>query len=99
MKNCIECNHEFTYLDRLKTIFSFNLSLKCPKCNSLYEKENNLCRGGYYVLIIFLGMFIYDYIDIDNFILETLIYIIIAILAILLFDIFPHKWNKYIKIK
>ena len=33
MKSCIECNHRFTFSDRLKSLFSQKGYLKCPECN------------------------------------------------------------------
>lgn len=99
MRNCMKCNYKFTYLDGLKASINFKGYLRCPKCNSAYKAENNLYRGIYYISIIFLGMWLYDYMDIENFILKYIIYVIIGVLAILSFDMFFFKWIKYEKVK
>lgn len=69
MKNCIECNHRFTFYDRLKTIFNLRGHLKCPQCNSVYKPKANAYRGIYYFLVTFIAMTVFDKVTLNNYIL------------------------------
>ena len=93
MKSCIECNHEFTFNERLKSLLSFKGYLKCQQCNSVYKPEPNIYRGIYSGLVVFISISGFDYIPLRNSILK---FILVFLLS--LFYILPHRWHKYTKI-
>ena len=98
IKNCIECNHSFTFHDRLKSILNLKGYLKCQQCNSVYRPEPNLYRGIYSGLVIFIVLTVFNYIDFSNYILGLILLIFILVPVLSLFYVLPHRWHKYKKI-
>lgn len=98
MKNCIECNHKFTFKDRLKSMSNLKGYLNCPQCNSVYKPEPNLYRGIYYGLVMFILLTVFNYIDFSNYILGLVLIILILVPVLSLFCVLPHRWHKYKKI-
>lgn len=98
MKNCVQCNHRFTFYDRLKTLFNLKGYLKCPKCNSVYKPISNIYRAIYYFLVFFISpMIIFNNLTLSNSMLRFILYMLIVTPILLLFDVLPHRWHKYIK--
>ena len=98
MKSCIECNHEFIFNERLKSLLSFKGYLKCQQCNSVYKPEPNIYRGIYSGLVVFISISGFDYIPLRNSILKFILDIFILVFLLSLFYILPHRWHKYTKI-
>lgn len=94
MRSCIECNYKFRFNDRLKAAFTVEGKLKCPQCNSTYKPELNIYRGIYFVLIATIYNAIFEHINFDNIIVR----ILIITLGVYLFDLLPHRYQKYTKI-
>lgn len=98
MRNCTECNHKFTFYDRLKCIFNLKGRLKCAECKSIYKPKANIYKGIYYFLVSFVSMNVYGNIELNNYILKSILYMLTIVPILLLFDVLPHRWHKYIQI-
>lgn len=98
MKNCTECNHRFTFYDRLKSFFSFKGYLKCPECNSSYKPESSWYRLIYTFLVFYITLGLCNRIELNSFILECILYVLIVTPIIFLYDAIPHRWQKYTKV-
>lgn len=98
MKNCIKCNHNFIFKDRLKTLLNLNGYLKCTQCGAVYKQKANMYRGIYYALVIYTYMMVFSNITLNNFVLECVLQMFLTIITLLLFDLLPHRWHKYTKI-
>ncbi|GAA0085958.1 hypothetical protein UT300007_23970 [Clostridium sp. CTA-7] len=98
MRICIECNHRFTFYDRLKSILNLKGYLKCQQCNSVYKPKPNIYNGIYSGLVVFTAMIGFDYITLNNFTLKLILQIFILVLFLSLFYVLPHRWHKYTKI-
>lgn len=94
MKNCIECNYKFTMWDRLKSKIRLFECLQCPNCNSKYKHELTFYRFSYY----FLAFTMCYNIKLNNWLLECILYVMIATIILTVYDVVPHKWHKYKKI-
>ncbi|MBC5996556.1 hypothetical protein EAI30_05580 [Romboutsia ilealis] len=99
MKNCMECDYKFAFSDRLKMTFNLRGSLTCPKCKSVYRDNFNFYRGIYYGLVTFVSMIIFSEVTLSNSTLKSILYMIIVLPILLLFDLMPHRLHKYIKTK
>ena len=99
MKICTECNHKFTFYDRLKNILNFKGYLKCKQCNSVYKPKHNIYRGVYTGLAVFITSFGFNYITLSNFKIKILLHFFILFIVLSLFDLLPHRWHKYTRIK
>lgn len=99
MKNCMECNHEFTCSDRLKTFKNLSGHLKCPKCNSVYKQTFNVYKFIYYMIVYFAAMMTFQKLTLNNYILKVALYTVIIVSILFLFDILPHRWHRYKKIE
>lgn len=88
MKNCIKCNHKFTFNDRLKSILNLKGYLKCSEWNSVYKSKVKVYRAIYTFLVIVICSMVYD-----NTILKPNIsnFIFIVVPILLLFDDLPHR--------
>lgn len=83
MKNCVQCNHRFTFYDRLKTLFNLKGYLKCPKCNSVYKPISNIYRAIYYFLVFFISpMIIFNNLTLSNSMLRFILYMLFFIIYI-----------------
>lgn len=99
VRNCTECNHKFTFYDRLKCILSLKEHLKCTECNSIYKSKANVYRGIYTFIILISNMFVFNNIIILNdFMLKIKLQILMIIITFPLFDLLPHRWHRYEKI-
>lgn len=98
MKNCIECNHRFTFSDRLKSVFEKKAYLKCPECNSGYTPKITVYRGIYDFLVFFITLRLWNRVELNSLLLECILYVLIAIPILSLYDVIPHRWQKYTKI-
>lgn len=102
MKSCTKCNYNFTFSDRLKAFLSLNGHLECPQCYSVYRPKDNMYRGMYYFLVIYICMFLSDKIvleiNLENFILKLVLQIFIMIVSFSLFDVIPNGYQEYKKI-
>ncbi|WP_411168509.1 TIGR04104 family putative zinc finger protein [Clostridium sp. MB05] len=98
MRNCIECNHKFTFHDRLKSMLNLKGYLKCQQCNSVYKPKPNIYMGIYTGLVVFISIIGFDYVTLSNFKLKLILHIFILILVLSLFYVLPHRWHKYTKI-
>ncbi|MCC0705244.1 hypothetical protein IC213_19490 [Clostridioides sp. ES-S-0049-02] len=102
MKNCLECNYAFTIKDRFKIIFTGKLS--CKKCNTTYRIKNSIYRSIYYLIVYFSIIFAspiftrYKGISL-SFLTRVLILIFILNFFTIAYDLIPHKFQKYTKIK
>ena len=98
MRNCTQCNNDFTFYDRLKTFFN-NGHLKCMHCNADYEPKINGYRGIYFFIIYISNIFVFNNIIILNdFMLKVTLQTLIIIITFPLFDLLPHRWHRYEKI-
>lgn len=98
MKNCTECNYEFTFSDRLREAISFRPRLKCKKCNSVYKQQYTIYKVIYSSIIIFISLIVFDNIFLTNHILNYTLYILITVPILIIFDLLPHKFQKYEKL-
>lgn len=98
MSKCIDCGYEFTSKEKAKAGFSFSGHLKCPKCNSVYKAEG-IMRSIYYFTVIIAFFIITDIVDILNTFLDYLVAGVVLTGILMLFDVIPHRWHKYRKIK
>lgn len=101
MRNCVECNYHFTFMDRLKILITGKLN--CKKCNTTYKIKNNIYRIIYflfiYLLIIFIAPIFASYEGIDlRWHYRVLISIFITIFLVIIYDLIPHKFQKYKKL-
>ncbi len=97
--NYTECNHKFTFYDRLKCILNLTEHLKCTKCNSIYKPKANVYRGIYIFTILILNIFVFNnIITLNDFMLKIKLQILIIIVTFPLFDLLPHRWHRYEKI-
>ena len=97
MNNCIECNHRFTFSDKLKSAIRLKNYLKCPKCNSVYKPEITFCRWIYYFLVILISLRISTNIKLNNFLVKGILCFLIVTPILLLYEVIPHRWHKYRK--
>lgn len=98
MIKCIECGYEFTNMEKAKAGFSFRGHLKCPKCKSVYKAEG-IIRSIYYFTVILTFFIITDRVDLLNTFLDYVLAGVVLAGILILFDIIPHRWQKYRKIK
>lgn len=102
MKNCLECNYTFTMIDRFKSIFTGKL--RCKKCNTTYRIKSSIYRFIYYLVIYFSIIFAspifirYKGISL-GFLTRVLILILILNFFTIAYDLIPHKFQRYTKIK
>ncbi|MGX4601730.1 TIGR04104 family putative zinc finger protein [Faecalimicrobium sp. JNUCC 81] len=89
MKNCTECNYKFTLSDRLKG--SFFSKLKCKNCNALYKEKNTIYSLIYYSSIVLIFFIVRGRVGLENPTLNFILYMIIAVPIVLLFNFIPHK--------
>lgn len=99
MNNCIECNHKFTFYDRFKSLSNLSGHLKCPDCSSVYKPKANIYRGIYTLLVLVVSNMVISNIAFKVYILNFILHMVIIVPILLLFDILPHRWHKYTKIK
>lgn len=98
MSKCIECGYEFTSKEKAKAGLSFKGHLKCPKCGSVYKPEG-IYRITYFYIVIFTFFFIEYRFDIFNTFIEYIAAGLILTGTLLLFDVIPHRWQKYRQIR
>ena len=98
MKNCMECGYKFTFSDRLKIFFNLRGNLTCPECKSVYRDNFNFYRGLYYGLVTFISMMIFFEVNLSNYLLKFILYIIINFTISALFDVIPHRLHRYNKV-
>ena len=91
MKNCTKCNHKFTTLDRLKSTLRLNTYLQCPNCNSKYKPQLTIYRFIYYLLVFAICFNI----ELDNFILELIVFALVATPLLMFYDVLPLSFHKY----
>ncbi|MDV5871275.1 hypothetical protein R2037_019620 [Clostridioides difficile] len=102
MKNCLECKYAFTIKDRFKSIFMGKL--RCKKCNTTYRIKSSIYRFVYYLVIyisiIFASPIFAGYKGTSlSFSTRVLILIFILIFFTIAYDLIPHKFQRYTKIK
>ncbi|MGL5750188.1 MAG: hypothetical protein ACRCXT_06650, partial [Paraclostridium sp.] len=95
MKNCIKCNHRFTFKDRLKSILNLRGNLKCRACKAIYKPKSNIYRAIYVGIVTFIMMMIFFDINISNNTLKWGIYMVTIFPIYLLFDVLPHRFHRY----
>lgn len=98
MKNCIECNHNFTTLERIKGSLTLRGHLKCPECNSVYKPEVTFVKFIYVFITVMFAIELSDYIAPNSLLLECIISGFTAFVAFLVYYAIPHRWNLYKKI-
>lgn len=97
IKNCIQCNKRFSFLNRLKSFTNGNL--KCSHCNAVYKPKHNVDRGIYFAIIYIANIIVFNHIIIlNNFMLQLKLQILIIFIAYPLFDLLPNRWQRYEKI-
>jgi hypothetical protein len=102
MKNCLECNYTFTIMDRFKNTLTGKL--RCKKCNTTYRIKVSIYRFIYqlviYLSIIFAAPIFTNYKGIAlSFLSRVLILIFILNFFIIAYDLIPHKFQKYNRLK
>lgn len=98
MRKCIDCNYRFTSKEKAKSGLTFRGHLKCPNCDSVY-KADGIIRSTYYSIVILTFFLVKDRVDFLNTFLEYLCGGVVLAGILLLFDVIPHRWQKYKKIK
>ncbi|SHH43185.1 C1 domain-containing protein [Tepidibacter thalassicus] len=97
IKNCTQCNKKFSFYNRLKVLI--NGYLKCSHCNAIYEPKHNVYRGIYFGIIFIATIIVFNHIIIlNNFMLQIKLQTLIIIITYPLFDLLPHRWQRYEKI-
>lgn len=98
MSRCIECGYEFSNKEKRKAALTFSGNLKCSNCNSVY-KADGVIRRTYFFIVILTFFLVEDRFDFLNTFLEYLCGGAILAGILILFDVIPHRWQKYRKIK
>lgn len=98
MESCTKCNYGFTFYDGIKAFFNLEGLWICPECGSIYKPKPNVYRAIYYFLVISASMFVFDTIVFESFIQKLILQMFSTILTFSIFEVFPHPWNKYIKV-
>lgn len=98
MKYCIECNHEFTMFDRIKSVMRLTPYLKCTNCNLKYKPVLTIYRWLYNFLVILASLQIFTNVEFNSMLLKYIVFVLILTFIFMLYDVFPHKWHKYKKI-
>ena len=97
IKNCTQCNNSFSFYNRLKALI--NGYLKCSHCNAIYEPKHNVDRGIYFSIILIANIIVFNHIIIlNNFMLQIKLQTLIIMITYPLFDLLPHRWQRYEKI-
>jgi CXXC-20-CXXC protein len=97
IKNCTQCNKRFSFYNRLKAFI--NGHLKCSNCNTIYEPKHNVERGIYVGIMFIANIIIFNHIIIlNNFMLQIKLQTLMTITTFPLFDLLPHRWQRYEKI-
>jgi uncharacterized protein (DUF983 family) len=97
IKNCTQCNKRFSFYNRLKAFISGYL--KCSHCNAIYEPKHNIERGIYVSIMFIANIIIFNHIIIlNNFMLQIKLQALMTITTFPLFDLLPHRWQRYEKI-
>lgn len=96
MKNCTECNYNFTFNDRLKS--TLNGKLKCKTCNAVYREQPTIYVFLYYSFIFFTAFLLRDRVKLENIALDFILYMMVLVPILLLFNLIPHKWHRYRRI-
>ncbi len=102
MKNCLECNYHFTFIDRLKFLITGKLT--CKKCKTTYKIQNTIYRFIYLLVVnlscVFIAPIFANYEGIDlRWHYRVIIWIFITVFLITIYDLIPHKLQKYKVIK
>lgn len=98
MSRCIKCGYEFTIKEKAKVGLTFSGNLKCPNCNSVYKADGAI-RKIYYFIVMLAFFLVEGRFDFLNTFLEYLCGGIVLSGILILFDVIPHRWQKYRKIK
>lgn len=102
MRFCLKCANEFTFKDRLKSMFKhpFVTRLECSKCGTVYKPKRTLHRFIYNFTILMLStnlqiilMLLINGYEPNKTVL--IIQIIIPIVFLLSYDLISHKYQKY----
>ena len=96
--NCIECGYKFTIVNRLKIYLNLKGNLICPQCKSVYRDNFNIYRSIYYGLVTFISMMIYFEVNLSNVVLKGILYMIMYLTILILFDAIPHGLHRYKKV-
>jgi uncharacterized protein (DUF983 family) len=97
IKNCTQCNKSFSFYNRLKTFI--NGYLKCSHCNAIYEPKHNVERAIYFGIMFIANIIVFNHIIIlNNFMLQIKLQTLIIMITYPLFDLLPHRWQRYEKI-
>lgn len=96
MRFCEECNSKFSFLDRLKSIPKEYGDIKCSNCNTVYRQKRNIYKGIFGGLITFICLQNQDLIKFtDNILIKGSIVSLVMIASLFVFDLIPHRWQKY----
>jgi hypothetical protein len=100
MRFCEECNNKFSFLDRLKSIPKDHGELKCRNCNAVYRQKSNIYKGIFGGLVFFIYLNNQDYLRslirfTDNILIEGIILVFFTVVSSFVFDLIPHRWQKY----
>jgi uncharacterized protein (DUF983 family) len=97
IKNCTQCNKVFSFHNRLKVLI--NGYLKCSHCNAIYEPKHNVDRGIYFGIIFIANIIVFNHIIIlNNFMLQIKWQTLMIMITYPLFDLLPHRWQRYERI-
>ena len=102
MRFCKDCNSKFSFLDRLKSIPKDYGELKCRNCNAVYRQKPNIYKGIFGGLIFFIYLNNQESIKAlikftDNILIKGIIMVLLLVISTLVFDLIPHRWQKYEK--
>jgi CXXC-20-CXXC protein len=98
MRFCEECNSKFSFLDRLKSIPKEYGDMKCANCNTIYRQKRNIYKGIFNGLVVFICLQNQDLIKFtDNIFIKGIIMVVLVVVITLVFDLIPHRWQKYEK--
>lgn len=92
MKNCIICNYKFAFKDRFKGTAKY---LTCKNCNTSYNSKFTIYVFLYNFLVFFTSINLQLEFNINNKFLEFIIFMIFICPTLLLYHLFPHRFQKY----
>jgi CXXC-20-CXXC protein len=102
MRFCEVCNSKFSFSDRLKSISKKYGAITCSNCNTVYRQKPGIYQSIFNGLIFFIYFYNIEFLKsltrfTDNIFIEAIIMGILVSVSILVFDLIPHRWQKYEK--
>lgn len=96
MINCEKCSEKISFASKLKSFTNIRGDIKCTYCNTLYRPINNFHRFTYNFILSAVAGFL---ISITENPVKVFIFFIGYIVLLLLLNLIPQKWQKYIVVE